>query len=170
MLLRPAAIAALTAVAGTILVPAAGNAGRRSPFVLGYPYGRQCPAAGYEERGDRWNMNTCNCTSYVAWALDANGQRVDWFRLGQMDARNWPAVARSQGIPLGPVPRVGAVVVWPRLTPPWGHVGYVVAVHPDGRFDVAEYNLRRPFLFDARYGVSPAGATVIYVPRRASRH
>lgn len=53
------------------------EAGPGKPAILAYSYGRQCPAAGYEERGDRWLMNTCNCTWYVAWALDANGRRVE---------------------------------------------------------------------------------------------
>ena len=150
-----------------MIAPSGGGADSKTPLVLGYPYGRECPAAGYAKTGDRWNMNTCNCTSFAAWALAANGQRVDWFRAGQMDAHNWPAVARASGIPVGTMPRVGAIAVWPHLSPPWGHLGYVMAVHADGHFDIAEYNLRRQFLFDARYDVSPAGVTFIYVPRRA---
>ena len=149
-----------------VFATATGGAAPVRPVILSYPYGRQCPAAGYEDRGDRWNMNTCNCTSYVAWALDANGFRVDWFELGEMDAHNWPRVARDARIPTGPTPRVGAVAVWPHLTPPYGHVAFVTAVHPDGTFDVAEYNLRRRYRFDARYRVAPAGATFIYVPLR----
>jgi surface antigen len=136
------------------------------PAILGYPYGRQCPAAGYAERVDRWLMDTCNCTSYVAWALAANGRRIDWFRAGQMDAHNWPSVAREASISVGRSPGVDAVAVWPRLSPPWGHVAFVTAVHPDGTFDVAEYNLLHRFRFDARYRVSPAGATFVYVPLR----
>jgi surface antigen len=152
-----------------VVAPATGGAGPKRPVIMAYPYGRQCPAAGYAVRVDRWNMDTCNCTSYVAWALDANGFRVDWFRPGRMDAHNWPEVGREARIPLGRTPRVGAVAVWPRLTPPWGHVGFVTAVHADGSFDVAEYNLLRTFRFDARYQVSPAGATFVYVPLRDSR-
>ena len=158
----------LLAVVGCALglAGATGGAPRKQPVVLSYPYGRQCPAAGYDNTYDRWTMSTCNCTSYVAWALDANGYRVDWFELGEMDAHNWPRVARQAGIPTGRVPRVGAVAVWPKLTPPWGHVAFVTAVHPDGTFDVAEYNLPRRVLFDARYRVSPAGVTFVYVPPR----
>jgi surface antigen len=158
----------VVAIAGCALtlVVSSGGAVRAAPIILEYPYGRVCPKAGYEDRGDRWNMNTCNCTSYVAWALDANGMRVDWFKLGQMNAGNWPRVARKSGIPEGHVARVGAVAVWPRLSPPYGHVAFVTSVHPDGTFDVAEYNLRRRFLFDARYHVSPAAATFVYVPLR----
>jgi surface antigen len=111
-------------------------------------------------------MDTCNCTSYVAWALSANGRRVDWFRRGAMDAHNWAWVAALAGVPEGRSPRVDAVAVWPRLSPPFGHVGFVVAVHRDGTFDVAEYNLLRRFRFDARYHVAAAGAVFLYVPMR----
>jgi surface antigen len=83
-----------------------------------------------------------------------------------MDAHNWPRVARDAGIPTGSAARVDAVAVWPKVTPPFGHVAFVTAVHPDGTFDVAEYNLERRYLFDARYRVSPAGVTFVYVPRR----
>lgn len=140
--------------------------GGTKPSILGYPYGPQCPGGGYDNTYDRWTMSTCNCTSYVAWALQANGRRVDWFEVGQMDAHNWPRVARDAGIPTGSAARVDAVAVWPKVTPPFGHVAFVTAVHPDGTFDVAEYNLERRYLFDARYRVSPAGVTFVYVPRR----
>jgi len=122
---------------------------------------------------DRWKMYACNCTSYVAWALEANGQRTGWFVPGAMDARNWPHVAGLSRIPSGTQPRVGAVAVWPKLSPPFGHVAYVTAVHPDGTFDVAEYNLgprygRAPYTFDRRSGLDSRGVTFIYVPRRAT--
>lgn len=145
---------------------AASGAAPKQPVILAYPYGRECPAAGYENTYDRWAMSTCNCTSYAAWALAANGLRVDWFEAGQMDAHNWPRVARDAGIPTGRTPRVDAVAVWPKLTPPYGHVAFVTAVHPDGTFDVAEYNLLRRYRFDARYRVSAAGVTFVYVPPR----
>ena len=138
----------LCVLAGSAYVAAPASTREASPgkpAILGYPYGRQCPAAGYPERVDRWLMDTCNCTSYVAWALAANGRRIDWFQAGQMDARNWPSVAREAGISEGRSPRIDAVAVWPRLSPPWGHVAFVTAVHPDGTFDVAEYNLLRRF-------------------------
>lgn len=161
----------LAAVASGVLAVAgtAGGGGQKNLLILDYPYGRQCPAAGYEDRGDRWNMNTCNCTSYVAWALQANGRRVDWFQLGRMDALNWPEVAREAGFREGRAPAVGAVAVWPALSPPFGHVAFVTAVHRDGTFDVAEYNLLRRFRFDARYRVAPTGVSFVYVPLRTSR-
>ena len=159
---------ALVTAAACSLALARGVSGSTAagPDILDYPYGRACPAAGYVDGVDRWDMNTCNCTSYVAWALSANGFRVDWFVPGAMDALNWPRVASRAGIPEGRLPRVGAVAVWPRLSPPFGHVGFVVAVHRDGTFDVAEYNLLRRFRFDARYHGAAAGAVFLYVPRR----
>jgi surface antigen len=140
-------------------------------IVSGYPLAARCPAAGVRDDLDPWKMNSCNCTSYVAWALDANGQRIDWFVPGAMDAWNWPNVARLKGLIVGSGPRVGAVAVWPKLAKPFGHVAYVTAVHPDGTFDVSEYNLGRtfgypPFTYDRRQDVSAAGAEFIYVPRR----
>ena len=113
-------------------------------------------------------MNTCNCTSYVAWALAANGFRTDWFVPGSMDAWNWPNVARRKGLGTGSVPRVGAVAVWPEVGR-FGHVALVTAVHGDGDFDVAEYNLpgRVKFGFDRRLWVSADDVTFVYVPRRS---
>ena len=147
------------------------GAGRSSAGVIayGYPYASRCPAAGVADRVDRWHMYVCNCTSYVAWALSANGQRTDWFIAGAMDARNWPHVAELRGIPVGAVPRVGAVAVWPRSSR-FGHVAYVTRVDRDGRFDVGEYNLPsvvgESFAFDVRTEVSPANAVFVYVPKR----
>jgi surface antigen len=140
-------------------------------IVGGYPLAARCPGAGVRDDVDRWKMNACNCTSYVAWALEANDQRTDWFVPGAMDAWNWPNVARLEGLEIGQVPRVGAVAVWPALSRPFGHVAYVTAVHRDGTFDVSEYNLGPRFgyprfTYDARDDVDDSGAEFIYVPRR----
>jgi surface antigen len=114
-------------------------------------------------------MNTCNCTSYVAWALEANGYRVDWFIAGAMDAWNWPNVARLAHLVVGATPRVGSVAVWPRWGR-FGHLAFVTAVDPNGTFSVAEYNLpgRSPFGYDRRGLISARGVTFIYVPHRAA--
>jgi surface antigen len=140
-------------------------------IVTGYPLARSCPAAGVRDDVDPWLMNSCNCTSYVAWALQANDQRTDWFVPGSMDAWNWPNVAGRAGLRVGTTPRVGAVAVWPTLSKPWGHVAYVTAVNHDGTFDVSEYNLGPRFgyprfTYDDRRDVGTAGAVFIYVPRR----
>jgi surface antigen len=116
-------------------------------------------------------MYACNCTSYVAWALSANGQNTAWFIAGSMDAWNWPNVARLSGLRVDTTPTVGAVAVWPRIARPFGHVAYVTAVRLDGTIGVAEYNLPAPagdtrFGFDTRARVRPRGAVFIHVPRR----
>ena len=141
--------------------------------VYGYPLTGVCPAAGAAETVDRWGMFACNCTSYVAWALQANGQRIDWFIRGAMDARNWAHVAKLASLEVGALPRRGAVAVWPKLEPPFGHVAYVTGVESNGGFDVAEYNFPAasgsgPFVFDRRRDVSRSGVVFIYVPRRPS--
>jgi surface antigen len=144
-----------------------------TPVVYGYAYASDCPLAGYRKAVDRWGMFMCNCTSYVAWALRANGQRTDWFIRGAMDARNWPHVARLAHLPVGRRPRPGSVAVWPGLARPFGHVAYVSSVEHDGDIEVGEYNDPRwssfdPFTFEFRR-VSAVGAVFIYVPlRRAS--
>ena len=145
----------------------------RTPVVYGYAYASDCPTAGYRKVVDRWGMFMCNCTSYVAWALRANGQRTDWFIRGAMDAWNWPHVARLAHLQIGRRPRPGSVAVWPGLARPFGHVAYVSGIEQDGGIDVGEYNDPRsrsfdPFTFELRR-VSASGAVFIYVPlRRAS--
>jgi surface antigen len=149
---------------------AAGSTGA-GVIAYGYPYASRCPGAGIAEQVDRWKMYTCNCTSYVAWALSANGQRTDWFIPGSMDARNWPHVARLRGIPVGKAPRVGAVAVWPGLSE-FGHVAYVTRLESSGGFDVGEYNLptigvEDTFAFDVRHNIQPAGILFIYVSKKS---
>jgi surface antigen len=165
--MRRVALAALLAL--TIAAPARGS--RSSLIVYGYPYTSRCPGAGIAEVVDRWHMYACNCTSYVAWALTANGQRTDWFVPGSMDAWNWPNVARLAHLTVDTHPAVGAVVVWPRLSKPFGHVAYVTGVQGHN-IDVAEYNLPQfganTFIFDTRDDVPTAGAVFIHVPRRGT--
>jgi surface antigen len=160
----------LVAVVGALVMCVCVDAASAT-VVYGYPLTDRCPAAGVAEEVDRWGMFACNCTSYVAWALQANGQRLDWFVPGAMDAHNWAHVAKLSLLPIGMLPRRGAVVVWPNLEPPFGHVAYVTGVDSDGGFDVAEYNFppasgAGPFLFDRRKDVSRTGAIFIYVPHR----
>jgi surface antigen len=160
-------IALCSIVAAGLIATASSTAG---VIAYGYPYASRCPGAGLAERVDRWKMYECNCTSYVAWALAANGQQTGWFIPGSMDARNWVHVAHLKGIAVGRLPRVGAVAVWPRLSE-FGHVAYVTGLEQGGGFDIAEYNLPTPeredsFAFDVRRDVSRAGAMFLYVPKR----
>jgi peptidoglycan DL-endopeptidase CwlO len=156
-----------SSVALAALVLASAAAAQPGLVTAGYPYARDCPRAGDRDDVDRWKMNACNCTSYVAWALTVNGFRTDWFVAGAMDAWNWPNVAWRKHIPSGRTARVGAVAVWPGWGR-FGHVAFVTAVRGDGDFDVAEYNLPGGprFGFDRRTGVSPFGVTFLYVPHR----
>jgi surface antigen len=150
-----------------------------SRVVFGYPYAARCPAAGFANTVvDRWGMYACNCTSYVAWALVANHQRVDWFVPGAMNAWNWPNVARRALLRVDRVAAPGTVVVWPSLARPFGHVAYVIRVHRSRTIDVAEYNYpgaddTNTYVFDIRRFVSPVGGMFIHVPpdgrRRSSQ-
>jgi surface antigen len=168
-LLLPAALLAAGMLAGS------GNAiPDRTPIIFGYPFSSRCPGAGLADVVDRWHMYACNCTSYVAWALSANGQRTDWFFAGAMDAWNWPHVARLARLRIDDDPSLGAVAVWPQLAKPLGHVAYVTAVHDRRSIDVAEYNYSafgraNTYTFDTRTGVSTTGAVFIHVPRRPRR-
>jgi surface antigen len=168
-------VASIVVLAGFALGSASGTPAepaRASPaqaIVNGYPYASRCPGAGIADVVDRWGMYACNCTSYVAWALSANRQRVGWFIRGAMDAWNWPHVAELSLLPVDRSPSIGAVAVWPKLARPFGHVAYVTGVDPGGRFDVAEYNFPdglHAFVFDSRTNVSNRGVIFIHVPRR----
>jgi surface antigen len=160
----------LVIVAAALVVLPSSSAKSAGPTVHGYPYASRCPRAGIANVVDRWGMYACNCTSYVAWALQANGQPIDWFIPGAMNAWNWPHVARLSGLRVDRDPSVGSVAAWPHLAKPFGHVAYVTGVPGRGRVDVAEYNLpdaagKQTFRFDTRDDVSTAGAVFIHVPR-----
>lgn len=158
----------------TALLLAPHASAQPAPIVYGYAYTGQCPGAGIADVVDPWGMYECNCTSYVAWALAANDQRVDWFIRGSMDAWNWPNVARLAKLTVDRHATPGSVVVWPKISKPFGHVAYVTGAHPDGTIDVAEYNLPgakgvATFGFDTRAFVRPQGAVFIHVPRDDER-
>ena len=69
------------------------------------------------------------CTYYVA-----TKRNVTWTG----DAGYWYANASAQGYPVGPTPKVGAIMVtWESWA---GHVAYVEAVNPDGSWTVSEMN------------------------------
>jgi surface antigen len=164
---------AVVAIIASVLLAAGPSFGAgdatHAPIIFGYPYAGRCPGAGVADVVDQWNMYACNCTSYVAWALAANHQRIDWFIAGAMDARNWPHVARLSSLRVDRTPSPGAVAVWPSIARPFGHIAYVTHVGPAGTIDVAEYNYPSPgggetFVFDVRTDVRAAGAMFIHVP------
>jgi surface antigen len=156
------------------LVLVACSSARRAlgPIVTGYPYAARCPRAGIGDIVDRWGMSMCNCTSYVARALQANGQRIEWFIPGPMNAWNSQHVARLDGLRVDRAPSVGSVAAWPQLANPLGHVAYAIGVRGPGLIAVADYNLpgsgdSQTFVFDTSTDVSAAGVMFIHVPRRA---
>jgi hypothetical protein len=83
-----ARVALVLLTAAPFATPSAAGGPSAAPVTDGYRYAPRCPAAGAANLVDRWRMDMCNCTSYVAWALEANGQRTDWFIPGAMDAWN----------------------------------------------------------------------------------
>jgi len=163
------ALAAILIAGVALAAPAAATPHAR--VVYGYTYTDRCPGAGLADVVDRWGMYACNCTSYVAWALSANDQRIDWFIRGSMDAWNWPNVARIAHLTVDHTPAAGSVAVWPKLARPFGHVAYVTNVEPNRTIDVAEYNFPGPngtktWSFETRSFVRTNGALFIHVPRR----
>jgi LysM repeat protein len=69
------------------------------------------------------------CTYYVA-----TKRNITWTG----DAGYWYANAAYQGVPVGPKPKVGSIMVtWESWA---GHVAYVEAVNPDGSWVVSEMN------------------------------
>jgi len=69
------------------------------------------------------------CTYYVA-----TKRNITW----SGDAGYWYANASAQGVPVGPTPKVGSIMVtWESWA---GHVAYVEAVNPDGSWVVSEMN------------------------------
>lgn len=169
--------AAIVAVSGVLALSnrSMAVAGTPTRIVYGYPYAADCPGAGLADVVDRWGMYACNCTSYVAWALKANRQRIGWFIRGSMDAWNWPNVARLAGIAVDHHATAGSVAVWPLIAKPFGHVAYVTGVNADGSIDIAEYNFPGPngfetFGFDTRSLLRPYGAVFIHVPPVGALH
>lgn len=83
-----------------------------------------------------------NCTAGVAALLP-------WIPCGLGNAVQWLGNAKARGLPTGPSPRVGAVVVYENWPPGcasdciydgYGHVAVVVAVAGPGSFTVREMN------------------------------
>jgi surface antigen len=81
-----------------------------------------------------------NCTSFVAYKLEASGVAFDEYRnLG--DAYKWLSNAASRGITNGETPKVGAVAWWGTSQGGGlGHVGWVEAVNADGTVKTSNYD------------------------------
>lgn len=96
------------------------------------------------------------CTYWVAKLRAAAGHPLP-ANLG--NASTWIIQARAFGIPVGSTPAVGAAVVM--STYGEGHVGYVLAVNPDGSITISEMNEVAWNVVDTRI-VSGAGYEYVY--------
>lgn len=108
-----------------------------------YPYKDE--AAPGEYIADPWNFYMCECTSFVAWRLNAeNDVKFHNFYRGVRwgNASNWGYAAESLGIPVDDTPEVGAVA-WD----PNGHVAWVALVAGD-TVTIEEYNYGYAYLDD----------------------
>lgn len=97
------------------------------------------------------------CTSYAAWALNQEG--IKFIDTGNGNAKNWPDLARKQGLSVTDKPQVGSVASWPSMGQ-YGHVAKVEAVNKDGTINVSEMNYQ-PGKFTVRNNVSISGAQFI---------
>lgn len=103
----------------------------------GYPY--NVAAGSYV--ADQWGFYQCECTSFVAWCLNArNGFGFSNGMYGSDiwgNANNWGDVARRHGFAVDGNPAVGAVA-W-SSSGTYGHVAWVCAVNGDN-VTIDEYN------------------------------
>lgn len=127
-----AVVGATAAIMTGVAVPGASG--------TGYPYPNAPDCDEYGTAGcvpDRWNFYQGQCTSWVAWRLNArNGIPFhNWYggvRWG--DASNWDDAARSLGIRVDSRPGNGAVAHYA-----W-HVAYVERVNADGSLVLSDMN------------------------------
>ena len=87
----------------------------------------------YGDDRNRWGCFR-QCTHFVGWRLSKEGKRTPNY-YGNAD--NWLIKAKSDGIPTGSKPRVGAVAVWDNFNE--GHVAYVEEIK-GGEVRISEYN------------------------------
>ena len=89
-----------------------------------------------------------NCTDYVAWKLESIGVSSTDARGngngGEWDDNNATLVTAT--------PQPGMAAVFDNFAPPWGHVAFVEAVHPDGTVTLSEYNFGTSGSFGVRSG------------------
>jgi surface antigen len=107
----------------------------------GYPYWDRQPdlQGGCDEAVDEWGFCYRECTSYVAWKLNASANgtfftnRMGGGRWG--NASNWASNARDLGYTVNSSPSVGSIAWFS-----YGHVAYVERVNSNGTVEVSEYN------------------------------
>ena len=160
----------VAAVAAAALVLAAGAHAQARLVTDGYPYASSCPQAGDRDDVDRWKMNTCNCTSYAAWALWRNGYRTDWFvrRLdGRVELAERRAAARDP-VRVGGARRCGGRVAGVGEVRPHRrrHRRCTATAPSTWRSTTCPADVRS----SGSTGARPSrrdGVTFVYVPRRA---
>lgn len=90
---------------------------------------------------DAWNFYQCECTSFVAWCLNArNGVGFHNYYGGVKwsNAKNWKNAAQAIGITVNGNPAVGSVAY--DGSGSTGHVAWVTAVNGNGTVNIEEYN------------------------------
>ena len=148
----------LRKITGTLLSLVVGTAG----FMMAAPSAQAgsyldcrgfsaCSAKGFGSAGfnkvytrSHWRAAAGhNCTNYVAYRLTNNG-RLTSIPEGTGSAWKWGATAKSRGIPVAQLPRVGDVAWWNATANvgngTGGHVAYVERVYSNGSIRVSEDN------------------------------
>lgn len=97
------------------------------------------------------------CTRWAALVRERMGNPVgdDWH-----DAGRWAVNAAAAGVPTGPLPEVGAVMV--STAGYSGHVAVVLDVYPDGSFKITEANYDWAGSIRERVVPNAIGLTFIY--------
>ena len=108
---------------------------------------------------DPWGFTKRQCVSWVAFRMSQRGVTLNNWRHHWGDAANWDEAARRMRHGIGATPVIGSIAHWnPGESADWyadgsptangtitggpfGHVGYVQGVHPDGSAVVTQYNL-----------------------------
>lgn len=117
----------------------------------GYPYQNKPTCASGNCTPDPWRFFYRECTSFVAWKLNAaNGLRFhnDYDGNGTLDfgnAANWRNAAEKFGFKVDNTPKRGTVAWWS-----WGHVAWVKSVNSDGTVTLEEYNYYRDGNYNTR--------------------
>ncbi len=86
---------------------------------------------------DSWGMYNRESVSYAAFRVASSGRHMPYWG-GQGNANQWPSNARSAGIAVDNIPRVGDVAIghWGM----YGHAMYIEAVLPNGTIKVSQFN------------------------------
>ncbi len=110
---------------------------------------------------DNWGMYNRECVSYTAWKVASTGRYMPYWG-GRGNANQWPSSARTDGIPVGYTPKVGAVAIL--MSGYYGHSMYVERINGDGTVHVSQFN----WLVNGQWGrysemdIAASGLTYIY--------